>query len=156
MTKMNCPQLLLLNGPNLNMLGRRDPGHYGKFTLADAEVLAKETAAAYGFHLDCFQTNYEGQMIERIHAAMDCSLGILINAGAWTHTSYALRDALELTKLPVVEIHISDVMQREPFRRLSVIRDVCIGHVAGLGLDSYRVATEKLCVHLKGIKHETG
>lgn len=142
-------KLLLLNGPNLNMLGRRDPHHYGTFTLKTAENLVCETAAPFGFSVDCFQTNHEGQMIEKIHEALDLYDGILINAGAWTHTSYALRDALELTGLPILEIHISDINQREPFRRISVIRDVCIGQVAGLGLESYRVATEQLCHYLE-------
>ena len=147
------PRLLLLNGPNLNMLGRRDPGHYGTFTLADAEQLARDAAAEAGFTLDCYQTTHEGDMLEKIHAAMDHYRGLLINAGAWTHTSYALRDALELTRLPVMEIHISDVQHREAFRRVSVIEDVCMGKTAGLGLDSYRVATEKMCAYLRSLEY---
>jgi 3-dehydroquinate dehydratase-2 len=156
---MNDPsgrkRLLLLNGPNLNMLGRRDPRQYGTFTLQTAEALTRETAAGCGCDVDCFQTNHEGALIDRIHDAIGRYDGILINAGAWTHTSYALRDAIELTALPAVEVHISDIYKREPFRRISVIHDVCIGQVVGLGLDSYRVATEKLCSHLKGTGHET-
>ncbi len=148
-------RLLLLNGPNLNMLGRRDPRQYGTFDLAAVEALTRETADRFGMTADCFQTNHEGCLIDRIHEAIGQYDGILINAGAWTHTSYALRDAIDLTALPTVEVHISDIYKREPFRRISVIHDVCIDQVVGLGLDSYRVATEKLCMHLKGTGHET-
>lgn len=143
-------RLLLLNGPNLNMLGHRDPAQYGTFTLADVENLVRETAGLFGFATDCFQSNHEGDLIDRIHAAMMLSDGILLNAGALTHTSYALRDAIELCGLPVMEIHISDIQKRELFRQVSVIHDVCHGQVAGLGLDSYRLATEQICRYLKG------
>ncbi|MDD4139344.1 MAG: type II 3-dehydroquinate dehydratase [Clostridiaceae bacterium] len=149
-------RLLLLNGPNLNMLGKRDPRQYGTFTLADVEDATRQTAAGLGFGLDCYQTNHEGSLIDTIHAAMGRYDGILINAGAWTHTSYALRDALELTGLPVVEVHISDIYRREPFRRISVIHEVCLDQVVGLGLDSYRVAAEKLCHYLKGRQDHEG
>lgn len=137
------------------MLGHRDPRQYGTFTLQAVEKLTEETAAGFGMAVDCYQTNHEGRLIDRIHDAIGRYDGILINAGAWTHTSYALRDAIELTALPTVEVHISDIYQREPFRRISVIHDVCIDQVVGLGLDSYRVAAEKLCRHLKGTGHET-
>lgn len=146
-------KLLLLNGPNLNMLGRRDPHQYGTFTLQTVEELTRETATRFGLTVDCYQTNHEGCLIERIHDAIERYAGILINAGAWTHTSYALRDAIELTALPAIEVHISDIYKREPFRRISVIHDVCISQVVGLGLDSYRVATEQLCRHLGGSDH---
>lgn len=146
-------KLLLLNGPNLNMLGLRDPAHYGSFTLKDVENLVQETAGALGCTCDFYQSNHEGYLIDKIHAAIGHYAGILINAGALTHTSHALRDALELTGLPVVEIHISDIQAREPFRRISVIRPVCLDQVAGLGLDSYKVGTEKLCAYLKGKKN---
>ena len=146
-------RLLLLNGPNLNMLGRRDPRQYGTFTLQTVEQLTRETAKRFGMTVDCYQSNHEGCLIERVHDAISHYAGILINAGAWTHTSYALRDAIELTSLPAVEVHISDIYKREPFRRISVIHDVCISQVVGLGLDSYRVATEQLCRHLGGSDH---
>jgi 3-dehydroquinate dehydratase II len=148
-------RLLLLNGPNLNMLGRRDPRQYGAFNLAAVEALTRETAERFGMAVDCFQTNHEGCLIDRIHEAIGQYDGILINAGAWTHTSYALRDALELTELPAMEVHISDIYKREPFRRVSVIHDVCVGQVVGLGLDSYRVAAEQLCRRLKGTADDT-
>ncbi len=144
-------RLLLLHGPNLNMLGRRDPGQYGTFTLKDVETLTIQTAARYSFGVDCFQSNSEGDLIGRIQESMDRYDGILINAGALTHTSYALRDAIELCNLPVLEIHISDIHKREPFRRISVIQAVCCGQIAGFGLDGYRMATDHLCRRLKGI-----
>lgn len=143
-------RLFLLNGPNLNMLGRRDPAQYGTFTLADVEYLVQATAAQCGFQADCYQSNHEGDLIDRIHAAMTGYEGILINAGALTHTSYALRDAIELCGLPVMEVHISDIHKREPFRQISVIHAVCCGQIAGFGLDSYRLAVEQLCKILKG------
>jgi 3-dehydroquinate dehydratase-2 len=138
-------RLLLLNGPNLNMLGKRDPRQYGNFTLADVERLTVEVADAEGFAVDCFQSNHEGDLVDRIQAAIGSYAGILINAGALTHYSYALRDAIDLTRLPVMEIHISDIHKREPFRQVSVIHPVCCGQIAGFGIDSYRLGTEQLC-----------
>jgi 3-dehydroquinate dehydratase-2 len=137
------------------MLGCRDPKIYGTFTLADAEDLACRTATALGFDLDCCQSNHEGCLVDRIQAAIGRYAGVLINAGALTHYSYALRDALELLPVPVVEVHISDISQREDFRRLSVIRPVCRAQVAGFGLDSYRIAVEKL-VRLLGTATDEG
>lgn len=148
--RQSAGRLLLIDGPNLNMLGRRDPAQYGTFTLADVERLVQETAAQCGYEADCYQSNHEGDLIDRIHAAMAGYEGILINAGALTHTSYALRDAIELCGLPVMEVHISDIHKREPFRQISVIHTVCCGQIAGFGLDSYRLAVEQLCKLLKG------
>ncbi len=105
--------------------------------------------------MTAYQSNHEGDLIDQIHDAMRTHAGILINAGALTHTSYALRDALELTHLPVIEIHISDIHQREPFRRLSVIEDVCLDQISGQGINSYKLAAEKLCRHLRGHQNET-
>lgn len=141
--------LLLINGPNLNLLGRRAPEHYGRFTLDDAETLARQTAAASGYDLICFQSNHEGALIDQIQQTLGTVAGIAINAGALTHYSYALRDALELCDCPVIELHISNISQREPFRRHSVIRDVCSEQISGHGLDSYRLAIESLCRRLK-------
>ena len=138
-------RLLLLHGPNLNMLGRRDPRQYGTFTLADVENLTVATAAAAGFTVDCYQSNHEGSLIDRLHAAMGCYAGILLNAGALTHYSYALRDAIDLIQIPVMEIHISDIHKREAFRQVSMIHPVCCGQIAGFGLDSYRLGTGQLC-----------
>lgn len=148
------PALLLINGPNLNMLGRRDPEQYGTFTLADVEALTRETAARFGFALDCCQSNHEGVLVDCIQQAMGVYAGMIINAGALTHYSYSLRDAIELCQLPVMEVHISDIHKREPFRRVSVIEPVCRGQVAGLGIKSYQVGTERLCRLLKGIPDE--
>lgn len=154
MKQTQPPRLLLLNGPNLNMLGRRDPKQYGTFTLADVEQLTRETAVSHGWELDCFQSNHEGDLVDRIQQAIGVYEGILLNAGALTHYSYSLRDAIELCRLPVMEIHISDIQKREPFRQISVIHEVCCGQIAGLGLDSYRVGTDKLCRLLKGTQDE--
>ena len=138
------PVVLLVNGPNLDQLGKRDPAHYGSFTLADVERAFAEKCAELGVEARFFQSGCEGELCHAIHEAMDYAAGIVINAGAYTHYSYALLDALLLAKLPAMEVHISDVDKREPFRRVSVIRDACVGYVAGLGLRSYLVGLEKL------------
>jgi 3-dehydroquinate dehydratase II len=138
-------KLLLINGPNLNMLGRRDSSHYGVFSLADAEKLASDTAFERGFKLDSYQSNHEGSLIDRIHEAMDDYDGIVINPGALTHYSYALRDALELCRLPIVETHISDIELREDFRKISVTAPVCIAQIKGFGMESYSKAVNVLC-----------
>ena len=138
-------KILLINGPNLNMLGRRDPGIYGTFTLADVEKLSVDTAFARGFKLDCYQSNYEGAIIEKIHEAMELYDGIIINPGAYTHYSYAIADAVELCGLPVVETHISDISKREDFRKLSVTSAACITQIKGLGIMSYKKGVEVLC-----------
>ena len=137
--------LLLINGPNLDMLGKRDPAQYGSFTLADVEKLAADTAFARGYKMDCFQSNYEGAIIEKIHEAMEQSDGIVINPGALTHYSYAILDAIDLCGLPVIEAHISDISSREPFRRISVTSPACCGQVMGLGIGSYSRAIHLLC-----------
>jgi 3-dehydroquinate dehydratase-2 len=137
--------LLLINGPNLNMLGKRDPEHYGSFTLADVEKLSYDTAFLRGYKLESFQSNYEGAIIEKIHEAISRHDGIVINPGAFTHYSYAIYDALELCSLPVVEAHISDIASREDFRKISVISPACIAQIKGLGIESYSRAINVLC-----------
>lgn len=141
-------QVWLINGPNLNLLGQRDPTQYGTFTLCDVESTCQKLATKLGVQLTCFQSNSESAIIERIHAALHRIDGLLINPGAFTHTSYAIRDAIELTHLPTLEIHISDIHHREPFRSISVIRPVCIDQIAGHGLQSYCIALQKLVEHL--------
>lgn len=141
--------ILLMHGPNLNMLGRREKSHYGSFTLTDVETEMRKEAAARGYRLVAFQSNHEGALIDRIHQALATTTGMLLNAGAFTHYSYALLDALLLCDFPVVEVHISDIYKREPFRRLSVIRTACIDQVAGLGFDSYRLGLERLIDYLE-------
>lgn len=136
--------ILLINGPNLDMLGHREPTHYGRFTLQDVERAFIQKATELGVEATCFQSNHEGDLIKAIHKAAKTVDGIVINAGAYTHYSYALLDALLLAEVPTMEVHISDIHKREPFRRHSVIRAACVDQVCGLGLDSYLVGLEKL------------
>ena len=136
-------KLLLLNGPNLNLLGTREPEVYGATTLKEIEDQARQIAAAAGASLACFQSNHEGALIDRIHAAKTEGVdAIVINPGGLTHTSVALRDALAGVGLPVVEVHISNIHKREPFRHHSYISDIAAGVICGLGVDGYRVAIE--------------
>ena len=141
--------LLLLNGPNLNLLGQREPGLYGHQTLVQIEMALRERAAADGLKLDCFQSNFEGALVERIHQAMGQVDGILINAGAYTHTSIAIRDALLGTAIPYVELHLSNTHAREPFRHRSFLADRAIGVITGFGPTSYDLALEGLVRHLR-------
>ena len=133
-------KILLLNGPNLNLLGQRQPEVYGKGTLADVERLAREEVEAAGFALEAFQTNHEGAMLERIHAARADAAAIVINPGAWTHTSVALLDALNAFDGPVIEIHISQVHRREAFRHHSYISLRADAVMAGFGVHGYELA----------------
>ena len=141
--------LLLLNGPNLNLLGQREPGIYGSGTLASIEDRLRQEATAAGAELECFQSNFEGALVERIHQAMGTSQGILINAGAYTHTSIALRDALLGVALPYVELHLSNTHARESFRHRSLLADKAIGVVCGFGPMSYSLALQGLIQHLR-------
>ena len=141
--------LLLLNGPNLNLLGQREPGIYGSGTLASIEYRLGQEATAEGAELDCFQSNFEGALVERIHQAMGLSQGILINAGAYTHTSVALRDALLGVAIPFVELHLSNTHARENFRHRSVLADRAVGVVSGFGPMSYSLALQGLLHHLR-------
>lgn len=136
-------KLLLLNGPNLNLLGTREPEVYGAATLADIEQAAVAQAAQAGAELVCFQSNHEGALIDRIHAAKAEGVGaIVINPGGYTHTSVALRDALAGVAIPFVEVHISNIYKREPFRHHSYLSDVAVGTIAGLGIEGYRLAID--------------
>ena len=137
-------RLLLVNGPNLNLLGTREPDVYGTATLADVERLVTDAAAARGFEVRAVQSNHEGVLLDAIHDARnDCS-GIVINPGGLTHTSVVLRDALSGVALPVAEVHITDVMAREPFRHHSYVADVAIVHVIGEGIRGYATAVTRL------------
>ncbi len=138
------PVILLVNGPNLDQLGKRDPAHYGSFTLADVERAFAEKCAELGVEPRFFQSGCEGELCHAIHEARDYASGIVINAGAYTHYSYALLDALAMARIPVMEVHISDIHAREPFRRISVIQPACVGQVCGLGLRSYLEGLERL------------
>lgn len=136
-------KLLLINGPNLNLLGTREPEIYGATTLTDVEALAQETAQNAGASMVCFQSNHEGALIDRIHAARAERIdAIIINPGGLTHTSVALRDALAGVAIPFVEVHISNVHQREAFRHHSFLSDIARGVICGLGIEGYRSAIE--------------
>lgn len=129
--------LLVVHGPNLNLLGEREPEIYGRLTLAEIDKHIKALAAELKIHVDIFQSNHEGDLIDFLHRNRDHGDGLVINAGAFTHYSYALRDAIAAVRLPAVEVHLSDISKREPFRRVSVIKDVCIEQISGKGLDGY-------------------
>jgi 3-dehydroquinate dehydratase II len=141
-------RLLLVNGPNLNLLGIREPDVYGHETLADVEALVAATAAEAGFVVRAVQSNHEGVLIDAIHDARTDCAGIVINPGGLTHTSVSLRDALSGVALPVAEIHISDVRAREPFRHHSYVADVAAVHVGGRGVPGYAEATRLLIAQI--------
>jgi 3-dehydroquinate dehydratase-2 len=141
-------RLLLLNGPNLNLLGRREPDVYGATTLADIEQAAVAAAGAAGHQLEAFQTNSEAALVDRIQQAAGQVDFILINPGALTHTSVALRDALLAVAIPFIEIHLSNVHAREEFRRHSYISDVAVGVITGLGAQGYQLALAAACHQL--------
>ncbi|WJL95572.1 type II 3-dehydroquinate dehydratase [Microbacterium sp. ET2] len=143
-------RLLLVNGPNLNLLGVREPAVYGTQTLADVEDLVERTAAERGFEVRAVQSNHEGVLVDAIHAAREDCAGIVINPAGLTHTSVVLRDALSGVALPVAEIHISDIRTREPFRHHSYVADVASIHVMGEGIEGYRTATRLLIDLLTG------
>jgi 3-dehydroquinate dehydratase-2 len=144
-------RLLLVNGPNLNLLGIREPGIYGTETLADVVSLVERTAAQHGFEVRAIQSNHEGVLIDAIHAAREDCSGIVINPGGLTHTSVVLRDALSGVSLPVAEVHISDVSAREEFRHFSYVRDVATVHVIGEGVPGYAIAVTKLIDVITGL-----
>lgn len=138
--------VLVLHGVNLNMFGRRDPAQYGTATLDDINAALAALAGELGVELATFQTNHEGDMVERIHAALDDgTAAVVINAGAWTHTSHAIADALAILAAPVVEVHMSNVHAREPFRHESVLARVCAGSIAGFGVQSYLLGLRAAC-----------
>lgn len=139
------PRILVMHGPNLNLLGTREPEHYGRMTLADINLALVQLAEAAGVELEAFQSNHEGALIERIHAAREQGVrAIIINPAAYTHTSVALRDALAGVAIPFVEVHLSNVHAREAFRHHSYFSDIAIGVICGLGHEGYRLALEYL------------
>jgi 3-dehydroquinate dehydratase-2 len=138
-------RVAVLHGVNLDQLGRRDPGHYGSLTLDQLEQRISGFAEELGLRVQFFQTNHEGAFVEQLHRLDGTADAIVLNPGAWTHYSWAIRDALEIAALPAVEVHLSDVARRERWRQLSVIRDLCVATVAGKGPDGYRDAL----VHLR-------
>lgn len=142
-------KILLLNGPNLNMLGRREPEVYGSFSLFEVEDLVTRLASQLQVSVDCRQSNHEGELIDWIHRAADQCRAIIINPGAYTHTSIALRDALSAVGLPAIEVHISNVYCREEFRRHSLLAPVCLGQISGLGITGYGLALRALVEYIR-------
>jgi 3-dehydroquinate dehydratase-2 len=137
-------KILIINGPNLNLLGKREPEIYGKLTLTDIENEIKKLATELKVEVSFFQSNHEGEIVDAIGKAKDKFNGIIINPAAYTHTSVAIRDALAAVDVPAIEVHISNVYSREDFRHHSFISPVCIGQIAGLGIDGYLFALKKL------------
>lgn len=142
MTKKN--KILILNGPNLNMLGTREPEIYGHQTLDDVKILCTEKANALGLEIDFRQSNHEGELVSWIQEALENIDGLIINAAAYTHTSLAIHDALKLLSVPIIEVHISDPKAREEFRHYSYIESLASDHISGQGVDGYVQALDKL------------
>lgn len=135
-----APHILIINGPNLNMLGKREPHIYGHETLEEIQQTLTETARLHNTRLSFFQSNHEGEIVDAIQQAMEASEGILINPGAYTHTSVAIRDALAMYPHPAIEIHLSNIFNREAFRSESLVAPVVTGSISGLGSEGYRLA----------------
>ena len=141
--------ILVLNGPNLNLLGTRKPEIYGNQTLEDVVTLLKEKAASHGVGVTFKQSNHEGDLIDYIQQAKNTIDGIIINAGGYSHTSIAIRDALEAVEIPTYEVHVSDVTKREDFRKKSFISDVALGMICGKGINGYAMAFDKLVRYIR-------
>ncbi len=137
-------KILVINGVNLNLLGTREPEKYGAKTLEDLEKSLYSYASEIGVELETFQSNFEGEIVEKIHSALNTFDGIVINAGAYTHTSIAIRDAIAGVNIPTIEVHLTNIYKREEFRHHSYIAPVCIGQISGLGFDGYKLAISAL------------
>ncbi|HLO87779.1 MAG TPA: type II 3-dehydroquinate dehydratase [Nostocaceae cyanobacterium] len=146
---MPALSILVLHGPNLNLLGQREPGIYGSLTLAEINRFLAEEATKLEAQVVAVQSNHEGVLVDKIHEALGQHQGILINAGAYTHTSVALRDAIAAVKLPTVEVHLSNIYRREDFRHHSYIAPVVIGQISGFGAQSYLLGLQALVHHLR-------
>lgn len=141
-------KIIIINGPNINMLGTREPEIYGSATLADLDEMCRSEGQKYGVEVDCFQSNIEGDIVTKIQNAKDVYQAIVINAGAYTHTSVAIMDALLAVDLPVIEVHISNILKREDFRHQSYISAAAIGMISGLGINGYSYAIQDLAHQL--------
>ena len=150
MTAIVNNRIEVMHGVNLDQLGRRDPEHYGELDLPALERQIVSWAQAMGLSVRFFQSNHEGEFVEHLHALPDLADAVVLNPGAWTHYSWAIHDALELTHLPAVEVHLSAVERREEWRRTSVVRDLCLATVSGKGPDGYREALELITKELAG------
>ena len=142
MTEQN--KIMVIHGPNLNMLGKREPEVYGTATLDDVNIMLEKRAAELGLTLEAIQSNHEGELVDAIQAAAASCSGVIINPAAYTHTSVAIKDALLTVDIPVIEVHISNVYKREPFRHVSMVSDVVTGKIVGLGILGYKLALDAL------------
>ena len=141
--------LLILNGPNLNLLGTRQPEIYGATTLAEIEALCRTHAKSHGVEIVFAQSNHEGEMVDLIHAPRESHAGIILNAGAYTHTSIALMDAIQSVEIPTIELHLSNIHAREKFRKKSFIAKVVLGQICGFGAAGYPLAIDAMLAHLR-------
>jgi 3-dehydroquinate dehydratase II len=144
--------VLVLHGPNLNLLGLREPGIYGATTLAQIDTRLVELGRSLNTTVQSFQSNHEGVIVDAIHTARDRHQGIVINAGAYTHTSIAIRDAISAVQLPTVEVHLSNIYKREEFRHHSYLASIVVGQISGFGADSYYLGLQALVAHLEGAR----
>jgi 3-dehydroquinate dehydratase II len=146
----------VMHGVNLNMLGRRDPEHYGTLTLMQLEQHISQFASELDIEVRYMQTNAESEFVEHLQGLPDLADGLVLNPGAWTHYSWAIRDALEIAALPAVEVHLSDVKAREEWRRVSVVEELCLASVCGKGVEGYREALQLLRAELEGVNEDAG
>lgn len=139
-------KIAVLHGVNLNMFGKRDPAQYGTLTLKEIDKKILELAKELNLEVELFQTNHEGEMVDKIHKIHDSNTdGVIINAGAWTHYNYAIMDALNILTIPIIEVHMSNIHSREPFRHVSVIAPIAKGQIAGFGVNSYLLGLRAIC-----------
>jgi 3-dehydroquinate dehydratase II len=146
--------ILLVNGPNLNLLGEREPEVYGRTTLGEIEKLVRDACAAWNVQVKAHQSNHEGSLVDFIHEHRKVARGIIVNPGAYSHTSYALHDCLKAVSIPAVEVHLSNIHAREVFRRTDVVAPACRGQICGLGMRGYLLAAEWLCAEIGAVPRE--